>query len=298
MAVQLPEKNATPTPENVKRLHDGLTSVIAGHPGSIELWTFYEVIDSYLGPWGETGYPIGYGKYYCKLFSDNTKLSADPQGSQWVKKTTVALQEALRAFIVERFKQGRLASLQEPDLRSSAFASHGKAYTDGGLAMVILVAPELIPVILSIPGKEFNPHSRDFNATIREVLLTMEVALPSTAGIALAAAMPAHSGLFRHAAARDTANQFADMRAVQWFGDTERALRSGQMDNISALTKLTDRLNATQFGDQLLAQRARGLISLADQRKRNIASYYRKLISGDPELRSKVDQADPGWSRW
>jgi hypothetical protein len=151
---------------------------------------------------------------------------------------------------------------------------------------------------MSIPGKEFNPFSRDFNATMRQVFETMEVVLPSAVGMTIAATMPAHSGLFRHAAARDLANQRTDMRIVQWLNDTERALRSGRMDTISALTILTDRLNATQFGDQLAARRARDIITLADQRKRMVATYYRKLIGDNPELRQNMDRADLGWSQW
>jgi hypothetical protein len=252
----------------------------------------------YLGPWGDSGYPIGYGKYYCQLFNSNPKLSADPQGAEWIRKTTIALQEPLRDFIVERFKRGTLASLQEPAFRAAAFASHPKAYTDSSLATVTLVAPDLIPVIMSIPGKEFNPSSRDFNATMRQVFQTMEVVLPSAVGMTIAATMPAHSGLLRQAAARDLANQLTDMRIIQWLNDTERALRSGRMDTISALTILTNRLNATQFGDQLAARRARDIITLADQRKHMVATYYRKLIGDNPELRQNIDRADPGWSQW
>lgn len=298
MAVQLPPKNTAPTPANVKQLQDGLTSVIAGHPGSVQLWTFYEVVDSYLGPWGDNGYPIGYGKYYCQLFNGNPKLAADPQGAEWIRKTTIALQEPLRDFIVDRFKQGTLASLREPEFRSAAFSSHPKAYTDSGLALVTLVSPELIPVIMSIPGKEFDPRSRDFNATIKQVLETAKVVLPSMAGIEIAAAMPAHSGLFRTAAARDRANLLGDNSLVQWLNQTERALRSGRLDNISALTELTDRLNATQFGDQLLGRRARDVITLADQRKHWVAKRYRQMIADDPDLRRNVDKVDPSWTKW
>jgi len=105
MPLKLPSKNAAATRENVKELEDGLTSVVAGHPGSINPWTFYEEIDTHLGPWGSKGYPIGYGKFYCQLFSENEKLRQNPQTADWVRRTTVALQEPLRDYIVLRFKQ-------------------------------------------------------------------------------------------------------------------------------------------------------------------------------------------------
>jgi hypothetical protein len=298
MASNFPAKNSNPTPANVKQLDTALTALIAGHPGSVTLWTFYEEIDAYLGPWGDEGYPIGYGKYYCKLFSENPKLAADPQGAHWVKKTTAALQEALKTFILSRYRSGTLCSLTEPELRSAAFASHPAAYTDSGLATVALVAPELIPVIISIPGKEFNPFAKDFRATIDQTLHTMALVLPSAAGMGLAATMPAHSGLFRNAAMRDRMDTLKEQSTLQWLADTDKLLRRGRLDSIYGLTQITERLNATQFGDQEIAGRARQIVQLADTRKRATAAYYRKLIGDDPTLRTYVDKADPGWSRW
>ena len=102
MAPQLPAKSSTVSAANIKALHDGLTSVIAGHTGALEPWTFYEVPDDYLGPWKDKGYPIAYGKYYCVAFNKNDKLSRNPQTSEWVRKTTIALQEPLRDFVVTR----------------------------------------------------------------------------------------------------------------------------------------------------------------------------------------------------
>ena len=168
MHPNLPSKNSPPTPATVKNLYDGLDSVIAGHAGSVELWTFYEVIDQYLGPWGEKGYPIGYGKYYCKLFSENETLAASDDGARWVKKTTVALQEPMRDFVVERYRRGDLARLTEAEFRQAAFNAHPLAYTEGGLAMVTLLAPDLIPAIMSIPGREFSPWSGSFGPTINK----------------------------------------------------------------------------------------------------------------------------------
>jgi len=54
MPLSLPIKTAPPNPTNIRVLEDGLTSVIAGHPQSIQPWTFYEELDQYLGPWGNT----------------------------------------------------------------------------------------------------------------------------------------------------------------------------------------------------------------------------------------------------
>jgi hypothetical protein len=82
MSLSLPTKIARPTPENLKLLQAGLTSVISGHPQSIQPWTFYEELDQYLGPWGNQGYPIAYGNFYCVAFNSNEKLMAERSNSR------------------------------------------------------------------------------------------------------------------------------------------------------------------------------------------------------------------------
>ena len=167
MSLSLPAKTAKPTAENIRALEAGLTSVISGHPQSIEPWTFYEELDQYLGPWGNKGYPIAYGKFYCIAFNTNEKLMANAQTADWVHKTTIALQEPLRDFVVARFRNGTLPKLAESELRQYAFQVHPTAYDSGGLAMVTLVAPELIEVIVTIPLAEFDPRSANFGPTVK-----------------------------------------------------------------------------------------------------------------------------------
>jgi hypothetical protein len=69
-----PKKESEPTPENIQKLEQWLTSIIAGHPGANYTYTFYEEIDRYLGPWGKDGYPIAYGKRYNILFTTDNRL--------------------------------------------------------------------------------------------------------------------------------------------------------------------------------------------------------------------------------
>lgn len=298
-APPLPAKTAPATPAHIKSLHDGLTSVIAGHAGSIDPWTFYEVLDEYLGPWKERGYPIAYGKFYCVAFNGNEKLQRNPQTREWVRKTTVALQEPLRDYVVERFRAGTLARLTEAELREVAFAAHPKAYVQGGLTMVTLVAPELLPVIALIPRAQFNPASDNFGATIRQVLATMEMVLPQAAGMMLAAAAgPAHSGLFARAAQMDARSVQQDMAFNRWLSETRRRLAAGELDHFVLLSRLTDRLNATPFGDQGWARAARELIQQADGRKRLLARYYRDLVAKNPALAPELDKSQPGWRQW
>lgn len=298
MNLKLPPKSAVATQENIKALTDGLTSVIAGHPGAIQMWTFYEVLDEYLGPWREQGYPIGYGKYYCIAFNGNEKLARNPQTKEWVRATTVTLQEQLRDFVVTRFRAGRLAQVSEAELRAFAFSTHPKAYVQGGLTMVALVAPEMIPTIASIPAAQFNPASENFGATIREVFATLEIVLPQAAGTLIAAAMPVHSGLLRTAVLRSQQNMLQDLAFDRWIGDARRQIDSGRLDRIASLNQLTAKLNATQFKDQGFASAARQVIEAADNRKRKVARYYRDQIQKNPRLATSIDKLDPEWRRW
>jgi hypothetical protein len=204
MPLSLPAKTAEPTPENVRALYDGLTSVIAWHLEAIEPWTFYEELDRYLGPWANKGYPIAYGKFYCIAFNTNEKLMANAQTAAWVRNTTIKLQEPLRDFVVAQFRKGTLPKLTEGELRRFAFSIHPAAYDSGGLAMVTIVAPELIPVITTIPAAEFDPRSDNFGPTIKQVVKTALLVSKRITGISLGAmAGPAHSGLLRHAAETD-----------------------------------------------------------------------------------------------
>jgi hypothetical protein len=97
-----------------------LTSAIPGHPQSIKPWTFYDELDRYVGPWGDRGYPIAYGKFYCLAFNTKEKLMANAQTAEWVRKTTIKLQEPLPDFILARFRNGTLPKLTESELREYA----------------------------------------------------------------------------------------------------------------------------------------------------------------------------------
>lgn len=236
--VNLPPKAASATQQNIRLLDLGLTSTIWGHPQATLPWSFYELIDNYLGPWGTKGYPIAYGKFYCQLFNDNEKLAHDPQGKEWVRNTTIALQEPLRDLIVSRFRAGTLPKLTEAELRSEAFRAHPRAYTKGGLTLVTMLAPELIPVIVSIPGAEFDPRSPNFGASVKQVYYTIKMVAPEMAGMTLAgAAGPAHTGLFRIAADRDMNNFLRLGNMSRSLGDLQMTIRSGRADDFNALQK-------------------------------------------------------------
>jgi hypothetical protein len=299
MPLSLPPKTAPPTAENIRALEAGLTSAIAGHPQSIEPWTFYEELDRYVGPWGDKGYPIAYGKFYCIAFNTNEKLMANAQTAEWVRKTTIKLQEPLRDFIVARFRNGTLPKLTESELRQYAFSVHPAAYDSGGLAMVTIVATELIPVIATIPAAEFDPRSDNFGPTIKQVRATLVLVANRIVGISLGAmAGPAHTGLLRHAAQLDQGRMLQELALGRYLNYLMLSIKRGDADDINTLNAITDRLNATEFPDQHFASLARQIIHEANERKRYVAKIYRELLKSRPDIRQQLDAAEPGWSKW
>ncbi|KAG8215824.1 hypothetical protein J3R82DRAFT_7766 [Butyriboletus roseoflavus] len=74
---------------------------------------------------GPTGYPIGYGQYYCQKFSDNRTLF-DPKGQQWMIDTMHCLQLALVGKAIDASPTACQA------LKDQAFASHAGCYINNG----------------------------------------------------------------------------------------------------------------------------------------------------------------------
>lgn len=289
-----PRKLIRPNDENAELVYRELSAVIAGHPGARETYTFYEELDDWLGPWGKTGYPIGYGKFYNIAFTRNAKLQANPTTKKWVWKTTITLQEQLRDLVVSRLRAGTLHTLTEPELRRAAFAGHPAAYQRGGLSMVILTAPELLPVIATIPAAEFDPRDEDFPETVKQVFRTLAVVAPEVTGSVLAAAAgPAHNGMLRMAMQRDR-RAFMDMQAIsRELTSLKREIQAGHVDNIPALDEIIARLDGRQFPDQGFARLAREVIQAATLRKNHLRSYYRNLLQDSPEARQRAERRYP-----
>lgn len=294
-----PPKNSKPTAQTIAQLEAWLTSLIAGHPQATQTYTFYEEIDKYLGPWGANGYPIAYGKKYNIAFSSNSKLQADPVVKNWVWRTTIILQELLRDFIVNRYRAGNLATLTEAELRQAAFDSHPKAYTEGGLTLVAIVSPELIPTIKEIPKAEFKESSPNYQASKKQVWETIRLVAPQVIGMLFATlAGPAHTGLLSRAAQRDQRMFLNEIQMGQSLGNLRHAINDGKFDRVAWLEEMTQKLNRTEFPDQGMARYARELILTADSRKRLIANRYRKEIEIRQDLKQVYDRLDPGWASW
>jgi hypothetical protein len=264
---------------------------------SKEPWTFYEEIDAYLGPFGADGYPIGYGKKYCVLFNTDERLKRDPEARAWVRRTTVLLQTYLRKFIVERYRNGTLAALTEKELREAAFDSHPLAYTKGGLTLVALISPGLVPHISGIPRAEFSGPNRA--AAWRQFFTTAGLVVPEAIGdIAAGMAGPAHTGLFTRAADQDFQRLLARQRLADYLDRVQQGIADGLFDRIVWLNKITTKLNETEFPDRALQKYAGDIVRAADARKNKIAGGYRRDIALSPELKGYYDVYDPGWTNW
>ena len=295
MSLPLPPKSIIRCDDATARsVYAESTSVIAGHPQATTTYRFYEEIDAWLGPWGNTGYPIAYGKFYNLAFTGNAKLMGNANAAEWVRKTTIRLHEALRDFLVSRVRNCTIGGLTEGELRQAAFDSHPKAYDDGGLAMVVLVAPELVPVIATIPGKEFIPTSDNFGATVNQVLITAVRLAPELTGNTLAAmAGPAHTGLFQMAVERDRQRFMGEMAIGRELDGIRSAIQRGQIDYIPFLDFVINRLNATEFPDQGFAQMARQVIMIAQARKQMLRRNYNQMLEQSPPVKDRVEKAFP-----
>lgn len=293
-----PSRNSEPTPERVKALDNWLASITEGHPLSSNPWTFYEEIDAYLGPFGETGYPIAYGKKYCVLFNGNKKLALDPQGRAWVRKTTILLQTYLRKYIVDRYSAGTLKTITEEQLRKAAFDSHPTAYSKGGLVLVLLIAPELTLTIAGIPGAEFFSGNNK-GAAWAQFFFTGVLLIPDTVGaVGGAFAGPAHTGILTRAADRDSRWLIQHQRLVDYLEGLRKAVNDKEFDRVIWLQRLTDQLAQTEFPDRGFTQLAGEIVKAANERKRRIAGGYRRDIALSPELLKQYNAYDPGWSDW
>jgi hypothetical protein len=215
------------------------------------------------------------------------------------ERTLLLLQTELKAFVLERYRQGTLPKLTESELRQVAFDSHPKAYTKGGLTMLAMIEPLLLREIAAIPRADFNPMSESFGATVKQVLETARIALPEGVGFILASsAGPAHTGVISHARARDRARLHRDMQMGEALADVRRSIVGGRCDNLVLLARLRDALSQMDFGDGVLCIAAREVVKEIERRQVYVAGRYAREVSRDPALLSIFRSLDDLACRW
>jgi hypothetical protein len=105
-------------------------------PGNQDCCSFYDCLERNC-QCGEEGYPLGYGRRYCQLFSN---YPFEGRGSEWRDATLRCLQRSLI-----QFSQCPPTTCQS--LHSEAFDSHPYCYTSSG---VCLLSPQDLLGILAI----------------------------------------------------------------------------------------------------------------------------------------------------
>jgi len=262
----LPDKTALATKENVQRLHEELSALLSGHPGVLDPCSFYVHLDQYLGPWGSKGYPIGYGLYYCRLFGRDKDLQSDQTCAEWVRKTMVRLQELLRDFVVDQFRKGRLGQVTATELRNFAFESHSEAYQQGGLRRVVETSPLHVPGLFLLAGKEFDPRSENFAATVKQAVITGLGVGYDWVGERLVGSLTEGEG---DALQRHYLPQYLD-RLV-------KVIHSGRADHIELLERIVQFVRSRSYPTPKLRQQAEGVIDAARRRIAALVLTYRGM---------------------
>lgn len=280
--------------KSAKSIREQLTSAIAFHPKAIYPWLFYEEIEEWLGPWGLSGYPIGYGKFYCMQFNGDQKLQGNLVTRNWLRKTTVALQESIRDYIVGKIRDGSINTVNNESLKKAAFDSHPKCYDQSGLALVATTSPEMIPIIVAIAGTEFIPFIKNnAAASWKQAFETLGRMIPQVTGITLASlAGPAHTGIFGIAAGRDRQESMADQQLGEALHYISEQIRTGTNNDIFTLTYVIKSLEQTQFSSQDLANSAKKIITEAQSKRVGLLQKSNaELSKGAPEIKDSFLKA-------
>ncbi|MCC6535892.1 MAG: hypothetical protein IT531_25355 [Burkholderiales bacterium] len=289
--VDLPPKSAKPSLLLTERMRSELEAIRAYRPRPPTSYTFYEVVDQWLGPWGKEGYPIGYGKYYNILFTESKQLMASDIGRTWVQKTTVCLQDALIELVATEFGKGKLGALTEPELREVAFESHVDCYIGAGLSRVLLEDPFLIPIVAAIPAAEFVPGSGNAAASWGQALEAGARAPAVALGWLVAVSMPAHSGVLRRAARMDMQRFTHEMTFATRLGQLKDSIEKGRFDNPDSLNEVIASLERTELPDAQDLQYVRSVLSAATARQGMLLERYRKEKERAPkEVREAIDK--------
>jgi hypothetical protein len=166
-----PKKQAQASKQNIIKLKKWMDQLITTDPHK---GYFYSELDAYLGPFGEKGYFLGHGKKYTVALYDHPILNQNPAGKAWVKKTMILMQELIRNYIVSRFSNGTLLALNDNDVALLTLENSARIFDEGGMARIKEEAPELIPYILMVLKKEFQPKfSVKFARTCQQVTIAL-----------------------------------------------------------------------------------------------------------------------------
>jgi hypothetical protein len=278
------------TSDSIFNTRNRLNNVIAYKVMAPTPWTFYEVLDDLLGNYGNNGYPLFSGRFYCMAFNSNHKLMIDLATSSWVKTSTVKLQEMIRDFVIEYLKKNTGQRISEIDLRSSAQRAFNFVFDDAGMRTAINTAPEILPILKTIPGKETLSYGPKFRDTLTQTFLDLSGMFPGTleeftSGIDL----PEFKAILKMAFNRNAETYPNELKLDRNLHDVTLNLMTGKLDNKDVLKYLVNNLKFKVFIDQKHNMMAREICIKANIRRSLIADYYAPLISIRSNLASLLD---------
>ena len=299
--VAFPDISDPPSSDGERKLRSALSSLSLGGSAAIYPWIYYEAIDSYLGPWGPSGYPIGYGKKYCVLFNTSLKLDGSEEAKKWVYSTTRNLQDSITNYILMQYRIGNLNKITKESLKDAAFESHVSSYLKGGMTRVVVNAPVAVAIIATIPLEEF--WGSDFVATWKQAIITAGgVMLQIAASPAVTAAVllaPVHSGYLARARQRDAQAEWGELRdfTAAKIRNWNRLLTSGKLEGMVALTELRREIILIENRDMKYT----GILELrlkTEQKLHELCELYKDLERDTPEIGRWLDLKFSGWRKY
>lgn len=269
----------------ISELKTRLSNSIAYKVAAPTPWYFYEVLDALIGFRGNRGYPIFIGKFYCMAFNSNTKLFTNALTASWVRSTTVKMQEKLRDFIIHSLKRNNTNKISEIELRSYAQKAFESVFNEGSLNTIIGVAPEILPILKTMHGKERLSYGYNFRDILANTMMAIETMVPGmldefTSGTELPEFQTEIRMVFNR-----TRHEYAhELKMNRNLYDVSVNLMTGKLDDLNVLNYLVDRLKFNRFTDETTSALAKEIVLKANIRLSHIENYYAPLRTIRPNL--------------
>lgn len=152
----------------------------------------------------------------------------------------------------------------------------------------------MIPIITTIPYREFSPTSKNFSATIKQVFITLGRVSPELVGNSLAVlAGPAHTGILRQTVLQDQQSVLSEIALSRELASINTAINRGELDYIPMLDLVIGKLNVREFPDQGCGRAAREVIQAAEARRKQVVEDTSRLLDESPEVRARVEAVFP-----
>lgn len=171
--------NSNLTANSIFNIKTRLNNTIAYKMMAPNTWTFYETVESILGPYGDKGFPLFSGKFFTMALNTNTKLQQNTVSSAWIKNSTIKIQEKISESIIESLSKNKTGKISDVELRSIGNKAFNSVYDDQGIKMIVAIAPEILPLFQTLPGRASLGYSHYFKELVSETFCMLETFIPS-----------------------------------------------------------------------------------------------------------------------